>query len=135
MAIGNVYKNATITIDGDEFADALTRGRLVPDVNVQVLRTLVPTGTIVDTDSAVWTFEVTSVQDFAASGVAKTLHDAWVAGTDIDIVLQPVAGTGQRKATFSVKPLPLPFGGEQGQWMLAELEYNVIGQPVFGTSS
>ena len=135
MANGHVYKNASIEIETDEYADALTRARLVPEVNKQVLRTLVPSGVIVDTDSAVWTFEITAVQDFAAAGIAKAIQDAFDAGTNLDIVLQPLPGTGQRTATFTVAPEPVPFGGEQGQWMLAELELSVIGQPVFGTSS
>jgi hypothetical protein len=128
-----VYKNASITIDGDEFANAVTRARLVPEVNKQTLRTLVPDGVIVDIDSPVWTFELTGVQIWAADGIAKALHDA--AGTQVEIVLAPKVGTGNPEATFTVIAEPVPFGGAQGEILTFEQELAVVGQPTFGTVS
>ena len=128
-----VFKNASITIDGDQFANALTRARLVPEVNKQTLRTLVPDGVIQDSDTAVWTFEITAVQAWAAAGISKALWDA--RGTQVEVVLQLEVGTGKPTWTFDINVDPTTIGGEQGQILVSEAEFGVIGEPVPGTSA
>lgn len=129
----HVMRNATITIDTVEFANSVTKARLVPDTPTQTLRTLVPDGVVVDIDSTVWTFEMSGVQAWAASALAKTLNDA--AGTEVDVVLQPKVGSAQDKATFTIVAMPVEFGGEQGNFRTFEAEFPVVGQPVFSTST
>lgn len=129
----HVYKNAIVTIDSVEYANQLRVARLVPDQPVQTMRTLVPDGTVQDVDSATWVFEIAGLQINQAGGLADALRAA--DGTEIEVTLQPRAGTGQATATFTVKALMPPFGGEQGQWLQQELELPVVGAPVFGTSA
>ncbi|MEV0156877.1 hypothetical protein AB0H57_24540 [Micromonospora sp. NPDC050686] len=129
----HVFKNAVVTIDEVEYANQLSKARLVPDQPVQTMRTLVPDGVVQDVDSPVWTFEIAGLQINATDGLAKALRTA--AGTEIEVTLQPKAGTGQATATFTVLALMPEFGGEQGNWLTQELTLPVVGQPVFGTSA
>ncbi|TWJ23128.1 hypothetical protein [Micromonospora endolithica] len=133
-AVGaHVYKNAVVTIDAVDYANQLNKARLVPDQPVQTMRTLVPDGVVQDVDSPVWTFEISGLQINVSGGLADALRDA--NGGELDVVLQPKAGTGQATATFTVLALMPEFGGEQGEWLTQELELPVVGQPVFGLSS
>ncbi|MDW3849656.1 hypothetical protein NMK34_23870 [Micromonospora sp. BRA006-A] len=129
----HVIKNAVVTIDGVEYANQVNKARLVPDQPIQTMRTLVPDGVVQDVDSPVWTFEISGLQINVAGGLAKALRDA--NGGEVDVVLQPRAGTGQATATFTVLALMPEFGGDQGEWATQELELPVVGQPVFGTSA
>lgn len=128
-----VFKNASITINAVQYANALTRALLTPEVNRQTLRTLVPDGVIQDSDSPVWTFSIIAVQDWAAAGLADALADA--AGTEVEVILQLKAGTGQATWTFDIVVDPIPVGGDQGQILTSEVEFGVIGQPVRGVSA
>lgn len=134
-AVGaHVYKNALVTIDGDEYANQVTKARLVPDVPIQTVRTLVPDGVVQDVDSAVWTFELSGLQINVATGLATALRDA-APGTELDVVLQPKVGFSQPTASFTVMAVPAPFGGDQGAFLQMEMVLPVVGQPVFGTSA
>lgn len=132
-ANAHIYKNALVTVEGVEYANQCTKARLVPEQPVQTMRTLVPDGVVQDVDSPTWTFELGGLQINIAGGLAKALRDA--NGGELDIVLQPKAGTGQATATFTVIALMPEFGGEQGNWLTQELSLPVLGQPVFGTSA
>lgn len=133
-AVGaHVYKNALVEIDEEQYANQLTTARLVPDQPVQTMRTLDPTGTVQDADSATWTFEISGLQINIAGGLAKALRDA--NGGELEVVLQPKVGSAQATATFTVVALMPEFGGEQGNWLTQELSLPVVGQPVFGTSA
>lgn len=129
----HVYKNAIVTIDEVEYANQLTTARLVPDQPVQTLRTLVPDGTVQDVDTPTWTFEISGLQINVAGGLAKALRDA--NGGELEVILQPKAGSAQATATFTIVALMPEFGGEQGNWLTQELSLPVIGQPVWGTSA
>jgi hypothetical protein len=129
-----VLRDATVTIDSDEYANQCTKARLVPDTPVQTLRTLVPDGIVVDVDSTAWTFELSGVQDWTNStGLADALNDA--KGTQVVVVLVPRAGVGKPQATFTIVAMPVDFGGEQGNFNTFEGSFPVVGQPVFGTVS
>lgn len=125
-----VVRDASVEIDEIEYANQATVARLVPDVPIQSLRTLVPDGTIVDVDSASWTFELTAVQKNNTGGLAKVLR-ALAPGAELDIVLIPKDLAGEDKATFTVIGMPVPFGGPQGQFPTFEAVFPVKGQPVF----
>lgn len=128
-----VYRNAKVTIDTVEYANQLTKARLVPDQPVQVQRTLVPDGAVVDVDSPVWTFEIAGLQVNKPAGLAAALRAA--SGTEVDVVLQPHLGAAEATATFTVLALMPEFGGEQGNWLTQELSLPVVGQPVFGETA
>ncbi|WP_328850259.1 hypothetical protein OG994_16635 [Micromonospora globbae] len=123
-------RNASVLIDEVEYANQVTRARLVPDTPIQTLRTLVPDGAITDVDSTVWTLELSGVQSYKADGLAKFLTDN--AGQKVEMVLTPKLGTGEDTATVTVTCVPVEFGGEQGAFRTFEVELPVEGQPVFG---
>lgn len=134
-AYANAYvvRNAVITIDDVVYGNQTTKARLVPDTPIQTLRTLVPDGVVQDVDSTVWTCEISGVESRKTGGLAKALDDA--NGTQIEVVIQPKAGTGEDTATVTIVALPVTFGAEQGEWRLFEASFPVVGQPVFGTAA
>jgi hypothetical protein len=129
-----VVKNATVTLESIAYANQCTKAKLVPDVPIQSVRTLVPDGAVQDTDSAIWTFEITALQINESGGLAKALRDA-TPGDELDVVLAPQAGSGKPQATFVIKALPVQFGDDQGKFAMFEAALPVVGQPVFGTVS
>jgi hypothetical protein len=134
-AYANAYvvRNAVITIDSVVYGNQTTKARLVPDTPIQTLRTLVPDGVVQDVDSTVWTLELSGVESRKTGGLAKALDDA--NGTQIDVIIQPKAGTGEDTATVTIVALPVTFGAEQGAWRLFEATFPVVGQPTFGTAA
>jgi tail tube protein len=134
-ARAHVLNNAVFTIDEDDYANQVTKVRLVPDTPTQTLRTLVPDGQITDTDSATWTVELSGVQDNGATSLGAALRAAANSGTSVEAVLQPKAGTGQDVATFTFRPAQIEFGGEQGNFRTFDATFGVEGQPVFTQSA
>src|ERR1700749_606574 len=129
-----VVRDAVVTIDDEEYADQVKKARIVPAQSVQTYKTSVPDGVYQDFGTPTWNFELEGIQDNGTGGLAKALRDA--VGTVIECVIQPKSGTGQAKATFSVRVPSVPFGWEEaGSFMDMDLTLPVIGQPVFGTSS
>lgn len=130
-----VMRDSSIEVDEVEYANQFWRSRLVPDVPIVSQRTLVPDGTIVDVDNPVWTWEVTFAQINKTGGLSKVLRDA-APGTEFDVVYVPNdAGVGSPTATFTVKAMPTPFGGEAGTLANNEMVLPVVGSPVFGLTS
>lgn len=129
----HVMRNAKVTLDTVEYANQVTKARLIPETPIQTLRTLVPDGVVQDVDSTVWTLELSGVQDWKTGGLAKALNDA--SGTEVDLVIQPKVGTGESTATVTVIAMPVEFGGEQGNFRTFEASFPVVGAPVFGTAA
>jgi len=123
-----VMKDASIKIDDIEYANQVRKARLVPDQQTQTYKTLVPDGIIQDTDQAVWTLELEGLQINATGGLAKALRTA--AGTVVEAIIQPKVGTGQDLATVNILVPAIPFGGEQGEFLVMDLSIPVVGQPV-----
>lgn len=130
----HVFRYALVTVDSVEYANQVTKARLVPDTPIQTVRTLVPDGVVQDVDSTVWTFELSGLQINIAGGLAKALRTL-TPGEEVDVILQPKVGFSQPTATFTILALPAEFGGEQGSFLMTEMEFPVIGAPVFGTSA
>jgi hypothetical protein len=132
------YRDTILIIDETDYANQHWRGRLVPDVPTTTQRTAVPDGAIVDIDNPVWTFEITAAQINKTGGLAKLLRDA-APGTEMDVVMQPTGGAaetaGEPTATFTIKSMPVPFGGSVGGIADFEAVLPVVGQPVFGVSA
>lgn len=125
-----VMKDANVTVDAVQYTNQCTRARLVPQAEIQTVRTLVPDGVVQDVDSPVWTLEITCLQKNNAGGLVKALRAA-SPGDELAITLAPKVLTGEDEATFTVLAVPAPFGGDQGSYPTAELVFPVIGQPVF----
>jgi hypothetical protein len=134
-ARAHVVKNIVFTVEAVDYANQVTKVRLVPDQSVQTMRTAVPDGTITDTDSPVWTLELAGVQDFGTGSLGAALRTAANAGTDLDVEYQPKAGTGQDKAVFVIRPTQIPFGGDVGNFRTFDVTIPVIGQPTFSQSA
>lgn len=128
-----VLKDSSLTIATIEYANEVTKARLVAETPIQTVRTLVPDGQVSDTDSALWTFEMSFLQINATSHLCSALRAA-SPGTQLAVVYTPKVGTGLSKATFTMVAIPPPFGGDQGQYMVAEMTFAVIGQPAFGVT-
>lgn len=125
-----VLKDSLVEFETVDHANELTRARLVPDVPVQTLRTLVPDGAITDVDSAAWTFELAGVQKHVTGGLGFLLNTS-EPGTLLDVVYEPKAGvTGSVHYEFQVVSKPIPVGGDQGAQGLFEVVLEVIGSPV-----
>lgn len=130
-----VMRDALVTLDDVEYANQCWVARLVPTVNTISQPTLVPDGTIVDVDNAVWTCELTFAQINKTGGLAKVLRDA-APGTEMEIVLVPHdTGAGSPRATATIKTLPGPFGGTQGELANNEMVLPVVGSPVFDVTT
>jgi hypothetical protein len=127
-----LFRDATITIDDTDYANQITKARLVPDTPIQTVRTLVPDGVIQDVDSTVWSFEITGVQSKSATtSLAAALNTA--KGTQVDCVLTPSNGSGNVTASFTIVAVPVDFGGDQGAINTYDATFPVVGQPVFAT--
>jgi len=125
-----VLKDSLFTVEGVDYANQLTRVRLVPDVPVQNVRTLVPDGNITDVDSAAWTLEIAGIQKLATGGLLKLLNDS-EPGTLLDVEWEPLKdAVGQPNYVFQVKSMPGPVGGDQGAFATFEMVLQVEGQPV-----
>lgn len=129
----HVYKDHVVTFDGDTYSDQIRKSRLVPTTNSQTWKAAVPGGVVVDTDDPTWVWEMESLQINKAGGLAKAIRDA--AGTTVTVVIQEKSGSGEPTATFDIAVQHVPFGGEEGAFMVTEVEFAVDGQPVFGTSA
>lgn len=125
-----VLKDSLFTVEGTDYANQLTRVRLVPDTPTQTLRTLVPDGSISDVDSPTWTLELAGIQKWATGGFTKLLNDT-APGTLLDVVWEPLTDVvGQPQWTFQVKAMPVGAGGDQGAFATFEIVLAVEGQPV-----
>jgi len=127
-----VIRDAVMTVEGTDYANQVTKARLVPETPIQTLRTLVPDGIVQDVDSTTWTLELSGIQDWVnGQGLADALNDN--KGVEVDIILTPRSGTGKPRATFVAVAMPVQFGGDQGQFATFEITLPVVGQPTFGT--
>lgn len=125
-----VIRNALVKFGATDFSNQCAKARLVPDTPVQTMRTLVPDGQVVDVDSTVWTLELSGLQDWETGGLAAFLNSN--AGTLQTVVIAPVNTTGKKQATVSARMVPVPFGGDQGEYAQFDVELAVQGQPTFG---
>lgn len=130
-----VIKDLLLTVDGDDYSNQVTKVLLTPDQNIQTLKTGVPDGAITDSDSPTWTCALSGINDDGTGSLGHALRVAYAAGTDLDCVYQPKNATGQDKATFTIRPNALPFGGEVGSFHLMDLTIPVVGEPSFSQSS
>lgn len=125
-----VLRDSLVELDGTDYANQMTRARLVPEVPTQTVRTLVPDGAINDVDSPAWTFEIAGIQKLATGGLLKKLNDA-NPGDLISVEWEPKTGvTGQPHYEFQVRAKPAPIGGDQGAFATFELVLEVEGEPV-----
>jgi hypothetical protein len=124
-----VLKDSSLKVATVEYANQCTKAQLIPDTPVQSVRTMVPDGQVSDTDSAIWTFALSFLQINSTGGLAKALRTAAI-GTQMAVVYTPKVGTGQDVMTFTIVSTPPPFGGDQGAYLMCDMTFAVIGQPV-----
>lgn len=133
MAVGAfVMRNISATFDTTQFAEHLSKAELEPEVEVAQLK-LLGGNTVSDVDEASWMFNIAGVQDWKVSqGLADFLNTNH--GQEIDVVLQPRLGAGERVATFKCIGRTVKFGGEQGNFNLMEVSLPVVGKPTYSTA-
>jgi hypothetical protein len=124
---------AVVEIDAVDYAE-FAQTALLPsaETNVEVYKTLVPNGGIVDEDTPTRTFQLAGAQ-------ATPLYAALVAaeGTVVDVVLQAEHGVGKTTASFSmlVPTGVMPLGGQQGAFRDFDVTFTIQGDVVKGVSS
>ena len=123
-----VIRDAVVKFAAVDYTNQCTRARLVPDTPIQVQRTLVPDGQVTDVDSTAWTLELSGLQDWETGGLAAYLNTN--KGTLVSVTIAPRKGVGKQQAVISVRIMPPPFGGTQGEFAAFELEMPCDGQPV-----
>lgn len=124
-----VMRDSLFEVEGTDYANQLTRARVVPDVPAQTQRVLVPDGTLNDVDSAAWTCEIAMVQKLAAGGLARVLNAA-TPGDLLDVVYEPLQGVpGQPHYEFQIRAMPVAVGGDQGAFAISEVVFTIEGTP------
>jgi hypothetical protein len=134
-ARAHVIKYAVFEIDAVDYANQVTKVRLVPDSPTQTLRTMDPTGTLTDADSATWALELAGIQDFGTGSLGAALRSAAAAGEDLEVEFQPKTGAGQDKAVFTIRPIAIAFGGDAGAFRTFDTNVPVIGTPTWSQSA
>lgn len=123
-----VLRDALFTVAGTDYANQCTSVVMTPEQETQTLKTMVPDGIVQDVDTASWTLSINGIQDMTnGQGLARYLteHD----GEQIAIVFEPKKGGVTATVTAVAKATP--FGGEQGAFVIFDLELPMIGYPVF----
>jgi hypothetical protein len=128
-----LIKDALVKFGSTEYTNQCSTARLVPEVNTQTMRTLVPDGQVTDIDTPVWTLEIKGLQDHETGGLAAFLQANH--GTTSSVTIAAAKGTGKRQATITVRLVPPPFGGETGEWSEMDLEFPCQGQPTFAAQA
>lgn len=126
-----VIRDALVKFASTDFTNQVDKARLVPEVNVQTRRTLVPDGQVTDIDSPVWSLELAGLQDYEAGGFADFLRDN--SGQLVSVEIAPRNASGKQKWTVMVRCMPIEVGGESGKWAEFETTLPVQGQPTLGT--
>lgn len=123
-----VLRNATLTIEGTDYANQVTQVTLTPEQATQTLKTMVPDGIVQDVDTATWTCSMAGIQDYTDNqGLARFLTE--MSGEQLDMVFTPKVGGVS--ATVTVVSKAVPFGGEQGTFTVFDIELPCVGAPVF----
>jgi hypothetical protein len=123
-----VIRDASVKFGATDFANQVSKVRLIPNVDRQTMRTLVPDGIVNDIDTT-WELELSGVQDWESGGLAAYFNTN--AGVEVTAVVIPRKGTGKQQATCKVVLQPVPFGGEQGNFNEFDVTLGVNGTPTF----
>ena len=125
-------KNSVFTFDGDPFQSEISKAEFVPAQETQTYKVLVPDGTQADSDNPTWMLQIVGLQIHATGGLAEAMRSA--AGTTVEVMVQPVAGSAKPTGTADIIVPAVPFGVEQGQWSTMDVQCPVVGTPTWGTS-
>lgn len=134
VALPFVIRNGSYKIATVEYNSIITKAKLVPSQDVQTLMTAAPAGVIQDVGPVVWVWQVTLGADWTATtGLADIMNTAAQTGGTMAVVMAPkLLGPN---ATFTIKAVAMPFGGDVGGWNTNDLEFPVEGVPTFGVDS
>jgi hypothetical protein len=123
-------KTLALSFDGATVECQLTRAALVDDPTTEEITTFCGTETSATPN---YNLEISGFVDFGeAASVFDLLHDAYVADPtgEIDCVLT----VGNRTRTFTARPVAdVPFGGDAGAALTADMTLDVISPVVDGT--
>jgi hypothetical protein len=128
MAI-NTIKTLELSLDGTTVECQLTRAALVDTPDTEELTTFCGTET---SAIANYNLELAGFQDYGqVTSLFDMLHEAYVADpiAELDFVLT----VGGATRTGTAKPVAdVPFGGDAGTALTADVTLDVIGVPVDG---
>lgn len=126
MALGIKLKNSVVKFGATDYALAVQKAQLEPDVSVDTYKTLAPAGVYSDVDTASWTLQLAGLQDYeTAASLSRYFFDN--AGTQVTATIEPVAGGTSWEVDVII--VPVTIGGEQGSFATFEAELAVVGQP------
>lgn len=135
MAFAPLYMKDVDLILGDEatgtnFKCQLRSVTLTPDVNVERIKTLCPTGQFSNVDDAEWSLELGYLYGTDDTTPAEALANYLLtnAGDQVDFFFAPISGGDGYSGTVTLVPGPL--GGEQGSFSEQSVSLPVDGQPV-----
>jgi len=131
FASAYVVKNASVQFTATEYANQVTKVRLVPDTAIQTVKTVDPTGVLQDVDTTTWTLELSGVQSSAPATGTGNLDDFLFDNNGLTASVTIKPKVGGRQAVVTVVCLPVPFGDEQGKYAAFDVTLPVVGQPVF----
>lgn len=138
MAYVPLYMKDVDLILGDEatgtnFKCQLRSVTLTPDVNVERIKTLCPTGQYSNVDDAEWSLELGYLYGVDDTTAANALANYLLtnSGDKVAFFFAPVAGGAGYSG--SVTLVPGPLGGEQGSFSEQSVSLPLDGQPVTWT--
>jgi hypothetical protein len=127
-----IKRGASVLIDAVEFASQIWAVRLVPDTPTETKRTF--GGVDKDRGTTAWTAEFSMYASRGTGSLPAAIKTAIDAGDNMEVVLQLKPGVGQDIVTFTIVPVPVGYGGEEGTWNETEVTFEVVDEPVFTVS-
>lgn len=135
MAYTPLYMKDVDLILGDEatgtnFKCQLRSVTLTPDVNVERIKTLCPTGQYSNVDDPEWSLELGYLYGVDDTTPAEALANYLLvnAGDKVEFFFAPIAGGAGYSGNVTLVPGPL--GGEQGSFSEQSVSLPVDGQPL-----
>lgn len=132
-----IFKDAVLTIAGNDYAPHASTIALVPSTTQQTVtwQGLTPDAKFSDTTTpeTTWALNLTMAQDHTADSLQTYLNDH--AGDVEEIVIQPARGSGLPDYTVTATLVPVQIGGDVNTVQTASASMPVTGEPVRGVAA
>ena len=120
------YKDAILTIAGDDYAPAASTATLSPNISATTYYGLKPTAVFPET-SVDWTLELSFVQDWdSATSLSRYLYANQ--GSEVAVILQPKDASGP-SFTMTVHVVPGTVGGDTRAFAASSVSLPLVGAP------
>lgn len=132
-----IFKDAVLTIAGNDYAPAASTIALIPNTTQQTItwQGLTPDSKFSDTSTpdTSWTLNITMAQDPDDASLHTYMNTH--AGDVETIVIQPQRGSGQKQYTVTATIVPVQIGGDVNTVQVAQASMPVTGDPVPGAAA